>query len=410
MEELKMNNTDFSSEERKAKAQRLCEMFEAGHLELARNMLEGCIDETWLFEELLEGCLITEGRLWPSDKLRRFQNCRLIMLEIILRVPKNIKSLSQFNIRSIKEVYQDVNLENLQWYSSVISKLPKEIEITGDAQGLDIIREFTEMEAYALSRHIGNHSKLCLSSLCKLPNTLGHIELGKKLISGDDKGFNNGANLEEVCAPIVKLLIERRDSQYVFFEKLSTLSPDVAKELSKFKGKLNLEGLQKISAAVARELAKQEGILILDGIVSLGVKTAEALGKRAGELHLKRLERLSDEEAKGLGESPGELYLNGLTTLSENAAGYLSAKKSSLFLNGLITLTGTAAENLGNPNLKDLCLNSIQDLSEAAARGLSRVGGKLYLKGLKTLSDGAAQALSACNGQLFFYSLSAQKK
>lgn len=404
--ELKMNNTDFSPEEKKAKAQRVCEMFEAGHLELARNMLEGCADETWLFEELLEGCLINEGRLWRSAKLSRFKNGELIMLEIILKLPQNIESLSQYNIRKIKEIHLDINRENLTWYSSVISKLPKEIEICGGAEGLNTIREFTEMEAYALSRHIGNHSRLCLSSLCKLPNTPGHIELGKKLISGEDKGFNNGANLEEVCAPIAKLLIER-DSQYVFFEKLSTLSPDVATELSKFKGRLNLEGLQKISAAVARELAKQEGVLILDGLVSLGAKTAEALGKHAGELHLNRLEKISDEEAKGLGDSSGELYLKGLTELSEKAAGYLSSKKSVLFLNGITTLTGSVAENLGNPNIAQLSLNSVQELSEAAARGISRVQGKLYLKGLKLLSDGAAQALSACNGQLFFYSLSA---
>ena len=403
-----MNNTNFSSEERKAKAQRLCQMFEVGHLELARNMLEGCIDETWLFEELLEGCLITEGRLFPSDKLGRFQNCGLIMLEIILKLPKNIKSLSQYNIQKIKAVDQNVNHKNLQWYSWVISKLPKEIKITGGAEGLDFISEFTEMEAYALSRHIEKYSNMLrLSSLCKLPNTPGHIELGKKLILDNDKGFENEANLEEVCAPIAKLLIERSNNHYAVFKKLSTLSPDAAKEFGKVKGELNLEGLRKISAAVAKELAKQEGVLILDGLVSLGAKTAKALGKHAGKLHLKRLEKLSDEEAKGLGESPGELYLNGLTTLSENAAGYLSAKKSSLFLNGLTTLTGNAAENLGNPNLKDLCLDSIQELSEVAAKGLSRVGGKLNLKGLKMLSDGAAQALSACNGQLSFFRLSA---
>lgn len=400
-----MNDNNFSPEEKKAKALRLCEMFESGHLELARNMLEACRDEAWLFEELLRDCTINDGTLWPSGELNRFENNELILLEVILQLPGNIPGLTMFNFQEIRKIHIGVNRKNLQWFSSIVARVPKELKIFGFARDLQGIRELTETEAYALSRCIQESSTLCLSNLSKLPNTPGHIALGEKLIRGHDKGFNFGSNLEEINAPVARLLISRKENHFASFEKLATISADVAEELSKVEGTLVLVGLQQLSEDVARKLARQNGRLILNGLPSLGVKIADALGMHKGELHLNRLAQISDEEAKGLCGNHSVLFLNGLTELSEKAAGYLGAAKSSLHLDGIKTLTGSVAKKLGNPNLKYLCLDGVRELSDAAACGLSGVGGRLSLKGLEYVSDTAAMELSKCQGPLVLLKL-----
>jgi hypothetical protein len=64
--------------------------------------------------------------------------------------------------------------------------------------------------------------------------------------------------------------------------KLTEISDDVAKALSKHKGKLNLSGLKSLSTEAAKALANHEGELMLDGIQTLSAEADKALRANPG--------------------------------------------------------------------------------------------------------------------------------
>ena len=112
----------LSKAEKKAKAEKVLAMFAGGQWELARGILEAAQDEHWLFEELLEGCEIDKyGRPIPSKKIMdafheietheacyydddgdlvdsdtiRPGKSELLMLEMVLHLPKELKKLQK---------------------------------------------------------------------------------------------------------------------------------------------------------------------------------------------------------------------------------------------------------------------------------------------------------------------------
>ena len=112
----------LSKAEKKAKAKKVLLMFKGGQWELARGILEAAQDEHWLFEELLEGCEIDKyGRPIPSKKIMdafheietheacyydddgdlvdsdtiRPGKSELLMLEMVLHLPKELKKLQK---------------------------------------------------------------------------------------------------------------------------------------------------------------------------------------------------------------------------------------------------------------------------------------------------------------------------
>ena len=160
------------------------------------------------------------------------------------------------------------------------------------------------------------------------------------------------------------------------------LSPEAAKSLAFRKGSLSLNGLATISDDVAKALTQYERRLELDVLDILPLETAQELEQDEfftllPELHLNGLLALSDESAKALAKHKGlRLHLDGLTMLSDNAAKAFARHRSELQLNGLTTL------------------------SDEAVKWMSLHRGSLYLNGLTTLSDEAAITLRS-NHEIF---------
>jgi hypothetical protein len=186
---------------------------------------------------------------------------------------------------------------------------------------------------------------------------------------------------------------------------LTTLSPDLAKRLATtFATKvLFLDDVTELSPEAARELTRFPGFVSLDGLTELSPELARALGD-SKKRSLKGVTSLSADAAAALLESfpGGDLTLN-LTTLSVDTARALAkVEYNSLFLPRLSELSDDAAAALGTCRLVSLWLSGLTDLSPEAAKGLAGLKGRtlgptLRLESLKSLAPEAARALAASN-------------
>lgn len=73
------NGINLSTSEKKAKAQKVIDLFASGNRELARSILKSAKNEFWLFEELLLGCKIKDGKPIPSPLLKK------VLISLILK-------------------------------------------------------------------------------------------------------------------------------------------------------------------------------------------------------------------------------------------------------------------------------------------------------------------------------------
>jgi hypothetical protein len=173
-------------------------------------------------------------------------------------------------------------------------------------------------------------------------------------------------------------------------------SPEAAAELAKIPVKLDLPIRVLDSVPLAEKLAGQSS-LSLNDLTVLSDEAAQALARHTRELSLNGLTTLSAEAAQALSQHQAlGLRLNGLTTLSEEAAKALSQSKGFLSLNGLTMLPDDAAEALAQ-HRGSLSLNGLTTLSADAAQALGQHQGDLSLAGLTRLSAEAAKALAAAD-------------
>ena len=196
----------------------------------------------------------------------------------------------------------------------------------------------------------------------------------------------------------------------------TTLSVEQARQLAQEKsGRLQLDRLTTLSPEAARELAKFDGWLSLNGLTSFSNESAEALAQHKGPLHLNGLTKLSDESAAALAHHNGELSLNGLTSLSDEAAKALVRHTGGrLYLNGVTTLSTVAVQALsqrkgGGPS-NQLRLDGLTALSAEAAVALAGMHGHQWdgrLPNIKTLSDDVAQSLAKREGSYTLEGLTA---
>jgi len=383
----------ISPAERKAKAQKVLLMFANGQWELAHNILEIAQDEEWLFEQLLNGCKIEEGKPIPSNAIKKAfkndeKNCPVLaMLNIMLCIPDGSKLLKTFNFEKLKELdFGAVEGEEMRpWIVHVLRLLPRS-EISVVLYGLTSL---SDAAAEALSKHEG---ELDLSGLESLSDSPGRVVLAAKLAS--QKGDLDLSGLE-------------------------SLSDAVAEALSKHRGELKFRNLTSLNdspghVALARKLASQKGGLDLGWLKSLGDAVAEALSKHRGELKFRNLTSLNDSPghvalAEKLASQKDVLWLYGLKSLSDAAAEALSKHKGDLNL-GSYKLT-SQNDSLGYVALARKLVSQkggsyyFLSLSDTAAEAFSKHKGGLSLKGLTHLSDAAAESLSRHKGDLDLFNL-----
>jgi predicted DNA-binding WGR domain protein len=361
----------ISPAERKAKAQKVLLMFANGQWELAHNILETAQDEEWLFEQLLNGCKIEDGKPIPSIAIKKAikedekSNPVLAMLNIMLCIPDGSKLLKTFNFEKLKELdFGAVEGEEMTpWIVHVLRLLPRS-EISVVLYGLTSL---SDAAAEALSKHEG---ELDLSGLESLSDTAAEA-LSKCKCELDLSGL---AGLSDAAAEALSKYKGR-----LSFENIKSLSDAASNSLSKHKGELDLRELKSLSdspghVALAKKLASQKGYLCLSGLASLSDAAAVAFSKHDGGLNFYGLKSLSDVAAEAFSKCNGYLDLSGLASLSDSAAEAFSKHK------------------------RDLHLNSLKSLSDAGAEALSKCEGDLNLSGLKSLSDAGAKALAKKKG------------
>ena len=191
----------------------------------------------------------------------------------------------------------------------------------------------------------------------------------------------------------------------------TTLSVEQAKLLAQgTSGRLQLDRLTTLSPEAAKELARFDGWLSLNGLTSISKETAEAIAQHRGVLHLNGLTKLSDEAATKLASHFGELSLNGLTSLSDEAAKALANHKGGrLNLNGLTTISTVAAQALATRKgygVRPFRLEGLTSLSPETAAVLAELSREQWegrLPKLKTIPDGVALALA--KRELGYYKL-----
>jgi len=154
---------ELSKAEKKAKAKKVLAMFKGGQWELARGILEAAQEEHWLFEELLEGCKIEDGKPKPSTLIKKAfsrsesAKAELVMLEVLLHLPKELEKLQKlqgelwikFKAEMLSKYWKEVAEDRFsgvkygdpgnftdQWYKereSEIAKVEKECEARSKA-------------------------------------------------------------------------------------------------------------------------------------------------------------------------------------------------------------------------------------------------------------------------------------
>ena len=266
---------ELSEAAKNAKAKKILAMFSKGQWQMAHDVLEAAQKEDWLFEQLLNGCKIENGKPIPSNAINKLfkkaerNNPVLAMLNIIYCIPEKAKILKSFNFE----------------------KLKKDLDFGG-------LKSLSDGAAKALSKYKG---KLNLGRLESLPDSPGHIALVRKLV-----------NLNEIL-----------DLQY-----LTSLSDAAAEVLSNHENELYLIGLKSLSDTAAEALSNhQGGLLCLEGLTSLSDVAAEAFGKHMGTLVLTGLKSLSDAAVDALRYHEGALVLDDLISLSDAAYEALSERE-----------------------------------------------------------------------------------
>jgi len=186
---------------------------------------------------------------------------------------------------------------------------------------------------------------------------------------------------------------------------LTSISPDVAQELTKSTDWLYLEGLKTITPEVARALSATPCGLVLNGLVSLPPEVAEQLAKSDKTIYLDGLQSLSVRAAEALASHKGFLSLCGLTTCDDELLNALVAHKGSVRLGGVIKhiakLTDARlAEMLAKGSVLD-AFENLTELSVEAAQALSAHASVLSFPKLKKVSRALAEQLIQTKNQLY---------
>ena len=242
------------------------------------------------------------------------------------------------------------------------------------------------------------------------------IDTGKAALAFASGGVSlRGAlmltSLESLDAETAAVLADY-DEGPLFLDGLTTLSPEAARALQKFKGGprsyasfgrcLSLAGLETLSPEAAAELAAFPGEALFLGVQELPAAAFRSLMKFQRRLYLPRLGGIPAGAAESMADYRGPgLSILGLTTLSSEEARVL-AGLGNRWNGRLPNVTNVAAETaevLAGFKGVRLDLDGAS-LSAEAVRQLTGFPGVLLLRGLTqtTLSDEMLTALAEFKG------------
>ena len=196
--------------------------------------------------------------------------------------------------------------------------------------------------------------------------------------------------------------IKARGSEHHLELGAKTIDKNTAAELARFGGTLNLPALTELPAAAAKALAGHKGKWLYLGLTSVSDTAAKTLAGYQGGLYLKDLKSLQNAALAKKLASMDCPKLESLTELADAAAESLSKHEGDLELNALTSLSDAAAKSLSKHKGEALSLSGITELSDAAAEALAKYKGEsVSLDGLKTISPKAARQLLESSADFF---------
>jgi len=177
------------------------------------------------------------------------------------------------------------------------------------------------------------------------------------------------------------------------FDALESLSPEAARALTAFNGRLDMDSPVDIPAEIIAILATHRSWLDL-GIETLSPEVATVLARHRGGLGLGSVTSLTPAAARGLAAAPGAIQLYRLATLDAETAAALATHRGDLDIPNLKSLPAEAARALMNLE-GALNLDRLPAVDPALAQVLaSRRGGPLLVKSQYELSPEVAEVLA----------------
>ena len=181
-----------------------------------------------------------------------------------------------------------------------------------------------------IAKHPGGvHDHQAIMLLCSgLNSYLDNIETAE-LIASFPRRVNNlqrmmlgkVSSLSIDCARILS-----KTKAPLYLDSLENISPEIIEILSLHRGRLSLSGMDKIGQDEAGILAKHRGHLLLNKIQNIDLKSLDALSTHVGMISLNRISSISDSQAEIISKIPSPISLEGVTDISDNGIGWLAQK------------------------------------------------------------------------------------
>jgi hypothetical protein len=194
----------------------------------------------------------------------------------------------------------------------------------------------------------------------------------------DGKKNNSSLSAEKAAEMISEA--NRADRYFLNLNHLTSIEPEVAKELAKLKSEsedLLLNGLTSINKEVAEELARFNGYrLQLNGLPNMNNEVAGALANFQGKV----------------------LYLDGLADADKETVKELAKFKGDWLVLGFTSLDKEDAREFAKGEGNGLSFDRLSSIDKEVAHELSRFQGyRLSLKGLASISKDVAHELAKCS-------------
>lgn len=212
--------------------------------------------------------------------------------------------------------------------------------------------------------------------------SLSELDLGVARVLSQYKGELRLDGLTRISPEVALALSEQPKGANLCLNGLTELSPEAAGALAtRPGGMLSLNALTSVEPDVARELSNVKGKLTLNGVTQLSVESARELANHRSKLTLFALPEISDEAGEALAEHRGTFLLNGLTRLSSPVLVESLLKKNDGFLGfkKVETITDGVAAVLGAyDGKKPISLEGLTALPPTSATSL-RANEKIVL-------------------------------
>lgn len=282
---------------------------------------------------------------------------------------------------------------------------------------LEGIKHLSRQVAEALAEHrgdifLGGLESVASDVLCELAKSTADYPEGRDLYLNGLSSLPEEAieafthhrsnlqlgGLRSISPLFVKQLAKGEGHFSIYFDGLTHLEEEIAREFKWHLGSLSLDGLTAMSDAVAAELSEHKGWISVEGLVEFPdkpghVALVKKLASQAHDLYLNRLPAIGPEIASVLAKSSCDIHLNGVKSISTEVAAELSKSRNRLFLDGLETLSPDVAALLAR-HRGTLSLKGLRHLPVSLAESLAFGRGDILLDGLEELGDAAAIALS----------------